>query len=76
MNTSYEADSTYKRALRQSTVTVVYRNDAGDIIGGDSDISTSFIDAEGHNRATLEGKESVVGVDADKTEVFVDPTNS
>ena len=77
VNTSFEADSTYKRALRQPTVTALYRNAAGDLIGGDSDISLGFIDVEGHFAETLEGRETLgAGIDADKTEVYVDPHDS
>lgn len=71
---SFDADSTYDIPIRQPKVRVVFRNAAGELIGGVTDFSGGFMEPEGHFRDNVEIDQSFSGVDPDKTEVYLEPS--
>ena len=72
---AFEADSTYDRPLRSPIVRVVLRNTAGDLIGGYTDMSDSFLDVDGHLRDSVVVVTPFTDIDPDRTEVYLDPTD-
>lgn len=73
MKVTFDADSTYDVDVRNPQIRVVFRNDAGDLIGGATDFSGGYLEPEGHFTESIEVNETIPGIDPDKTEVYLEP---
>lgn len=71
---SFEADSTYDTAISRPRIRVVFRNAAGELIGGANDFSTGYLEPEGHISDRIEINQTFPDVDPDKTEVYLEPS--
>jgi hypothetical protein len=70
--TNFTAESTYGEQLDGPYAFAIYRNSAGEIIGGDWDIM-SFIQANGSSTGEVQSLYTIANIDAAQTEIYIDP---
>ena len=71
----FEADSTYDTEVSRPMIRILFRDEAGDLIGGVTDFSDGYMEPEGHFKETIEVNQTLTGIDPDKTEVYLDPSD-